>query len=513
MSTSAPALLSRRQSGVLLHITSLPGAHGCGDLGANAYHFVDWLVAAGQSLWQILPLSPVGPGNSPYTSPSTFAGNPLLVDLDDLVRSGWLRCETDPSLDAQRCDFDRVTPYRMARLRAAWQGFQHKNHAMEWAEFHAWRAEQAHWLDGYTLFMALDARYGHGWTQWPTELAQRDPQALAAAREELASEVGFFGFVQWRFGVQWESLRDYAHANGIAIVGDAPIFVAHHSADVWMNAAQYQLDEMGEPTVVAGVPPDYFSTTGQRWGNPLYRWDTMQADGFTWWKARLQHVLERVDIVRVDHFRGFDTYWEIPASEPTAVAGQWRAGPGKALFDALLASHADTAFTEGLPIIAEDLGEITPAVVALRRACGFPGMRVLQFAFGDTAANPYLPHNYEAQTVAYTGTHDNNTSVGWWQSASPTEQDAVRRYLGPQVDTEIHWAMVQVLSQSVANTVIIPFQDVLGLDAAHRMNTPGQAHGCWQWRFDWRTIGDEPARRLAALTRAHGRNLNLPSDA
>lgn len=509
MNASAPSLLSRRQSGVLLHITSLPGSHGSGDLGANAYHFVDWLVAAGQRLWQILPLSPVGPGNSPYTSPSTFAGNPLLVDIDDLVRSGWLRCETDPELDAHRCDFDRMTPYRMARLRTAWNGFQQKNNATEWAEFHAFRAAQSHWLDDYALFMALDACYGQPWTQWPQDLAQRAPQALAAANENLADEIGFFSFVQWRFAVQWESLRDYAHANGVAIVGDAPIFVAHHSADVWMNAGQYQLNAGGEPTVVAGVPPDYFSTTGQRWGNPLYRWEAMLADGFAWWKARLHHLFDLVDIVRVDHFRGFDTYWEIPASEPTAVAGQWCPGPGKALFDTLLATQADSGATGGLPIIAEDLGEITPAVTALRQACGFPGMRVLQFAFGDTPANPYLPHNYETQTVAYTGTHDNNTTVGWWQEASPTEQDAVRRYLGPQVDTEIHWAMVQALSQSVANTVIIPFQDVLGLDGAHRMNTPGQALDCWQWRFDWRNIGgDAPAQRLAALTRAHGRNLH-----
>ena len=510
MKPSAPSLLSQRQSGVLLHITSLPGAHGSGDLGANAYHFVDWLVAAGQRLWQILPLSPVGPGNSPYTSPSTFAGNPLLVDLDDLVRNGWLRCETDTQLDVTRCDFDRVTPYRMSRLRTAWQGFQKKNDAAEWAEFKAYRADQAHWLDAYALFMALDTRFGQPWTQWPTALAQRAPAALASARDDLDDDVGFFSFVQWRFGVQWESLRDYAHANGIAIVGDAPIFVAHHSADVWMNAAQYQLDEQGEPTVVAGVPPDYFSATGQRWGNPLYNWEAMQADGFGWWKARLQHLLGLVDIVRVDHFRGFDTYWEIPASEPTAVAGQWCAGPGKPLFDALLKAQAKSGVSHKLPIIAEDLGEITPGVVALRQACGFPGMRVLQFAFGDTPANPYLPHNYEPQTVAYTGTHDNNTTVGWWQSANPCEQDAVRRYLGPQADTEIHWAMLQVLSQSVANTVIVPFQDVLGLDATHRMNTPGQAQDCWQWRFDWGAIGDEPARRLAALTRAHGRNLNPP---
>jgi len=506
MNASVSSLLSQRTSGVLLHITSLPGPYGSGDLGANAYHFVDWLVSAGQRLWQMLPLSPVGPGNSPYTSPSTFAGNPLLVDLDDLVRNGWLRGDPDRHFDASHCDFEQVTPYRMDRLRAAWKGFVEKCHAPDLAEFTSFCAQQAHWLEGYALFMALEARYGQPWTQWPAPLAQREPSALASITDVLRDDVGFFSFVQWRFAAQWEALRDYAHASGIAIVGDAPIFVAHHSADVWMNAAQYQLDETGEPTVVAGVPPDYFSTTGQRWGNPLYRWDAMQADGFAWWKARLSHLLSLVDIVRLDHFRGFDTYWEIPANEPTAVAGQWCAGPGRALFDALAQASAHRRSSDRLPIIAEDLGEITPAVEALRVDCGFPGMRVLQFAFGDTAANPYLPHNFESQTVAYTGTHDNNTSVGWWQAASPSEQQAARDYLGPQADVEIHWAMVQSLSQSVANTVIIPFQDVLGLDGGHRMNTPGQANHCWQWRFNWDQVGNAPSLRLATITRAHGRN-------
>ena len=507
MNLLGSSLLSQRTSGILLHITSLPGSGGCGDLGANAYHFVDWLVSAGQRLWQILPLSPAGPGNSPYTSPSTFAGNPLLVDLEDLARNGWLAPDQDPCFDAERCNFSEVTPYRMGRLRAAWEGFLRAPKQQDWEEFEQFCAQQAHWLEGYALFQALESRFGAPWTQWPEELARCEPFALNDAAQDMANELGFHRFVQWRFSVQWQALRDYAHENGVAIIGDAPIFVAHHSADVWLNAAQYLLDANGDPTVVAGVPPDYFSTTGQRWGNPLYRWDAMQADGFSWWKARLHHLLTLVDIVRVDHFRGFETYWEIPASEPTAVAGQWRLGPAKALFDALEPPHADAAATHRYPIIAEDLGEITPAVVALRKACGFPGMRVLQFAFGDTSHNPYLPHNFEPHTVAYTGTHDNNTTVGWWQAASSAEQQAVRNYLGPQVDHEIHWAMVQALSQSVANTVVIPFQDVLGLDGAHRMNTPGQASDCWQWRFEWHQVGDTPSRRLAAMTHAHGRNL------
>jgi 4-alpha-glucanotransferase len=504
MTLVTPSLLSQRNSGVLLHITSLPGTHGSGDLGADAYHFVDWLVSAGQRLWQILPLSPVGPGDSPYHSASTFAGNPLLVDLNDLVRCGWLTPQSDEAFEAHRCDFGRVAPYRMVRLREAWQGFLLKTQTADWAEFESFRAEEAHWLEAYALFMTLELRHGKPWTQWPDALAQAEPLALAQAAGEYVDDLGFFSFIQWRFMVQWQRLREYAHARGVYMVGDAPIFVAHHSADVWLNADQFQLDAQGEPTVVAGVPPDYFSETGQRWGNPLYRWDVMQADGFSWWKSRLSHLLNLVDVVRLDHFRAFEAHWEIPASEPTAVAGVWRPGPGQALFDALLAVQ-DAHQSGPLPIIAEDLGIITQEVTQLREACGFPGMRVMQFAFGDTADNPYLPHNFEAQTVAYSGTHDNDTSQGWWLSASEKERSSARAYLGPLVDTEIHWAMMQSLSQSVARTAIFPMQDVLGLDGAHRMNTPGLAQGCWQWRFEWRQVGTQ-AQRLADLTHAHGRN-------
>lgn len=499
------SLLSQRTSGVLLHVTSLPGAHGSGDLGANAYHFVDWLASAGQRLWQILPLSPAGPGNSPYHSPSTFAGNPLLVDLNDLVRCGWLTPCADQDFEIGQCDFERVAPYRMGRLREAWQGFLHQVQKSGWTEFENFRTQQAHWLEGYALFMALEARHGKPWTQWPTALAQGEPGALAELGAQMADELGFFSFIQWRFMVQWQRLREYARVRHVIIAGDAPIFVAHHSADVWANPELFRLDARGEPTVVAGVPPDYFSATGQRWGNPLYRWDAMADDGFAWWKARVTHLLTLVDVVRMDHFRGFESYWEIPAEEPTAVAGCWRKGPGQALFE-VLASALGQYGVSPLPIIAEDLGDITPDVAQLRQVCGFPGMRVMQFAFGDSPANPYLPHNFEAQTVAYTGTHDNDTSLGWWQSASATERRSARAYLGPLADTEIHWAMMQSLSQSVANTVIFPLQDVLGLDGAHRMNIPGVSQGCWQWRFNWSQV-DSQAQRLLDLTRAHGRNL------
>lgn len=492
-------LLTRRSSGVLLHITSLPGPHGSGDLGPSARHFIDWLAAAGQRLWQILPLSPAGPGNSPYQSVSAFAGSPLMVDLDDLVHQGWLPWMARRGFDEHRCDFDRVAPYRMACLRKAWDGFSLRASDACRHELAAFCAQQAHWLDDYALFMVLDDVHGGPWSRWPAALAQREAAALAAVREQSAHALGFWRFVQWRFWVQWQRLRAYAHERGVAIVGDAPIFVAHHSADVWAHADQFLLDEQLEPHVVAGVPPDYFSPTGQRWGNPLYNWQAMAHHGYRWWKDRLAHLFAQVDVVRLDHFRGFEAHWEIPASEPTAVAGQWRHGPGLSFFEAI------THELGPLPIIAEDLGMITPEVTALRQACGYPGMRILQFAFGSGPGNPYLPHNLERACVAYTGTHDNETTVGWWASAPLGEKNAARDYLGPSVNTEPHWALIRALSMSIANTVIVPFQDVLGLDTRHRMNTPGLATGCWEWRFCWDQVDHTPAERLAAMTRAHGR--------
>jgi 4-alpha-glucanotransferase len=496
---------SDRTSGVLLHLTSLPGPNGSGDLGPASRHFVDWLVSAGQCWWQMLPLTPVGPGNSPYQSASVMAGNPLLVDLDDLVQAGWLGWMPDLGFERRRVDFARVVPHRMQRLRQAWQGFGQHAVEADRAAFAAFRASQATWLDDYALFMALDARWGTPWTQWPATLAGRDPAAMDAARDELADELGFWSFVQWRFKLQWQRLKLYAHARGIRLVGDAPIFVAHHSADVWAHAAEFQLDAAGEPEVVAGVPPDYFSETGQRWGTPVYRWDVMAANGYAWWKQRMHLLLSEVDVIRLDHFRGFESYWAIAASEPTAIKGRWVSGPGVALFDALKAELG------ALPLIAEDLGIITPAVNALRLACGLPGMRILQFAFGDTPANPYLPHNYDPLTVAYTGTHDNNTSLGWWAAAPAHERDRASRYLGfapsdTALTTQVPWAMMHAVSQSSARMVIFPFQDVLALDGAHRMNTPGLPEGCWEWRFDWDQVGDEPSLRLSGLTHAHGRN-------
>jgi len=500
MSWAGRSLFDVRSSGVLLHPTSLPGPHGSGDLGDAAHHFVDWLVSAGQSLWQMLPLNPVGPGNSPYQSVSTFAGNPLLVDLPSLVERGWLGSVPDADFGRKRADYARSAPWRMALLRKAWQGFGEHAGDGDRELLHDFCRRQSHWLGDYALFMALDQRYGTPWNRWPAEFAWRDDAALTRLEEDAAEEIGFWCFVQWQFMQQWQRLRSHAHARGVRIVGDAPIFVAHHSAEVWANSAQYLLDAQGEPTVVAGVPPDYFSATGQRWGNPLYDWAAMRSDGYAWWKRRLAHLIECFDAVRLDHFRGFEGYWEVPAHEEHAVNGQWLPGPGRAFFDAL---HAGLG---PLPLIAEDLGVITPAVTELRIGCGFPGMRVLQFAFADTPANPYLPHNYVQGTVAYTGTHDNDTTVGWWHQLGAHEREAVRRYLGPQADTQIHWAMIRALSQSVANTVVYPLQDVLGLDSTQRMNIPGFSAGCWEWRFEWHDVADAATAQLAAVTHAHGRS-------
>lgn len=492
-------LLARRRSGILLHPTSLPGRHGSGDLGAHAHYFLDWLASARQGLWQVLPLTPPGPGQSPYQSPSAFAGSPWLIDLDELIARGWLDEATPPDFETTRCDFDAVMPYRAARLRQAWQGFQARASADERAELAAYAVREAAWLDDHALFMLLDARFGAPWTRWPAALARREPEALAAVAREAGAELDFWRFLPWCFDTQWARLRAAAAARGIALVGDLPLYVDHHSADVWACPDAFELDADGEPHSVAGVPPDYFSATGQRWGSPLYRWDAMAADGFAWWRRRLARTLSHVDLVRIDHFRGLEAFWAIPAHEPTAVGGHWRPGPGAALLDALRQGH------DALPLIAEDLGIITPDVTALRERAGLPGMRVLQFAFGDDANNPYLPHNHAPDTVAYSGTHDNDTTLGWWLQAGEVERARVLDYLGAADEADMPWPLLHTLSASVARTLVLPFQDVLGLDGQHRMNTPGLAEGCWRWRFDWPQVGAAPAARLARMTAAHGR--------
>ena len=517
-----------RRAGVLLHITSLPGPHGVGDFGPDAYHFVDWLVSAGQRLWQLLPTTPIGPGDSPYQSVSAFAGSPLMVALEPLVAQGWLEANAlnGARFDAQQVDYARVEPWRLSRLREAASGFHANAAAREHDALTAWCAAHAHWLADYTLFMALEVAHGgRPWWEWPQPVRERRPEALAAARREHAAEIAFWEFVQWCFDTQFAALRAYANARDVAMLGDLPIFIAHHSADCWARPDLYELDAQFQPTVVAGVPPDAFTAEGQRWGNPLYRWDRMAGENFGWWTARVRRALAQTDGFRIDHFRGFAAYWEVPADCPTAMQGRWVPGPGAALFEALadalagaLAGAPANALANplgALPIVAEDLGIITPDVTALREACGFPGMRVMQFAFGGDAGHAYLPHRFEPATVAYTGTHDNDTVQGWWHNAPPRERAFAGSYLATGGD-DIHWAMIRAVCNSVANTVVVPLQDVLGLDGSHRMNRPGSPTGNWAWRFDWAMVGAERARVLGVISAASGRGpfarLDLPGE-
>jgi len=494
-------ILNQRTAGVLLHITSLPGPHGIGDFGPEAFHFVDWLAAAGQRIWQVLPMTPIGPGDSPYQSVSAFAGSPLMVALEPLVARGWLAPPVLPAggFSAGRVDYARVVPWRLAQLRLAAAGFFAKATEADHAEFADWRDGQADWLDDYALFMALEAaNAGQPWWLWPHDERARTPEALEAARTRHADEIAFWQFVQWVFDTQWTAIKAYANERDVAIMGDLPIFIAHHSADCWARPDLYELDDDFQPSVVAGVPPDAFTAEGQRWGNPLYRWDRMAAENYAWWAQRLRRALAQSDVFRIDHFRGFSAYWEVPASCPTAMEGRWVAGPGRALFDAIAAALGE------LPIVAEDLGIITPDVTALREACGFPGMCVLQFAFGDDAENLYLPHNMAPASAVYTGTHDNDTTRGWWNTATPHERNFAASYLAPGPH-DIHWTLIRAASNSVARTAIFPLQDVLGLDGAHRMNMPGSPVGNWSWRFDWSMVGSEPGRVLGLLTAASGR--------
>jgi 4-alpha-glucanotransferase len=496
--------LRQRASGILLHPTSLPGPHGSGDLGYEACHFVDWLQACGQKIWQWLPTTPIGPGCSPYQSLSAFAGNPLLVALEPLVQRGWLDAqalhERPPTFDAPRVDFEAVVPWRMARLRAAARGFQARATHEDRDEHARWCVAQAGWLDDYALFMALEAAHGGApWWQWPEPLAARRKGALQAARREHADEIAFWAFVQWCFDTQCAALKRYANDRGVALMGDLPIFVAHHSADVWARPDLYHLDRAHQPTVVAGVPPDDLGPLGQRWGNPLYRWDRMAEDGYAWWTARVRRALHQADVFRIDHFRGFAAYWEIPADRPDALQGRWVEGPGRALFDAIARALGE------LPIVAEDLGLITPDVHALREACGFPGMKVLQYAFGGDATHEYLPHRHERRGVVCTGTHDTDTARGWWDAASERERHFAGTYLACAA-ADVHWALIRGALNSVADTAIFPLQDVLGLPSAHRMNVPGtMGPPNWTWRFTWAQVGPEPGRVLGLLTAASGR--------
>jgi 4-alpha-glucanotransferase len=493
--------LDQRSAGVLLHITSLPGPNGVGDFGPDAFRFVDWLAAAGQSIWQWLPSTPIGPGDSPYQGVSAFAGSQWMVALEPLVAKGWLAAPVLPEggFKAQRVDYGRVLPWRELQLRAAARGFFAAATAVDRAQYAAWCEAQAHWLADYALFMAIRSpRHGQPWWEWPAPLARRETAAMASARIEYADEIGFWNFVQWCFDKQCAALMDYAHGKGVSIMGDMPIFVAHDSADCWSRPDLYWLDENFQTTVVAGVPPDDIGPLGQRWGNPLYRWDRMAAEDFSWWTARVQRALMSADVLRIDHFRGFAGYWEIPASCPTAKEGRWVPAPGKDLFAAIASALGP------LPIVAEDLGLITPDVIELRDGCGFPGMRILQFGFGGDGSHEFLPHNYSRESVVYTGTHDNETARGWWENAPAKERHFAGIYLNAD-GASIHWRMIQAACNSVANMAICQMQDALGLDGSHRMNLPGTTDGNWGWRFDWPLVDAGLASRLGQLAASSGR--------
>jgi 4-alpha-glucanotransferase len=490
--------LAKRASGLLLHPTSLPGRHGSGDLGAEARAFVDFLAAAGQRWWQTLPIGPPGYGESPYAAQSSFAGSATLISLDDLVQEGLLS-ETAPANAAS----DRAI--QLERAFDAWQS------RGDDPEYEAFVKANAAWLHDYALFRAIKRAHGEvQWTLWDPDLKRRDPRALAAARERYAREVAVQTFLQFVFDRQWRALRAYAAARGVGLIGDIPIFVAHDSADVWQHPETFFLDDEGNPTVVAGCPPDYFSRTGQRWGNPLYRWKRLAETGYAWWIARLRAALDRFDVLRIDHFIGFQRYWRIPASCPTAVDGKWMKGPGADFFQA-----AHDALGH-LPLIAEDLGAVTPAVFALRDAFELPGIKILQFAFGnDPNAPTFLPYNYGRRAVVYTGTHDNDTTVGWfrdqgdgWSTRTREQTDAERaaalRYLGTTGD-EIHWDMIREAFASVADLAMVPVQDVLGLGTEARMNRPGTQSGNWAWRMSAGALTEAHARRLRALTGTFGR--------
>jgi 4-alpha-glucanotransferase len=491
----------RREAGILLHPTSLPGPHGIGDIDVEARRFIDLLEAGGQGLWQILPLNPIGYGNSPYSAPSALAGNPLLISLDTLVDEGLLssRDVENASFPSDRVDYDAVESFKMPLLRKAHRHFRESASEAQRSELERFSQDNSVWLEDYALFMAIkESNGGDLWLNWEEDLVTRRPEAMERKRVELSMEVDFRRFAQFQFYSQWGRLKRYANAHGVRIVGDIPIFVALDSADVWARPELYYLDEERNPTVVAGVPPDYFSKTGQRWGNPLYRWDVMAHEGYDWWAQRFRVTLRQVDLVRIDHFRGFEAYWEVPAKYETAERGRWVEGPGRAFFDALESSLGP------LPVIAEDLGTITPEVESLRRDLGFPGMKVLHFAFGDGSDNPYLPHNYERGYFVYTGTHDNDTTVGWFHTRSVKERGSVLRYLDTG-EEEIHWKLIRLAYSSVADAAVVPLQDVLGLGSAARMNLPGQGEGHWGWRVMPDQLDFPPFERLRGLSETYGR--------
>lgn len=493
-----------RSSGILLHPTSFPSRFGIGDLGSQAYRFIDFLHASYQQYWQVLPLGPTGYGNSPYMSYSAMAGNHLLISLDKLVDAGLLSEEDFadlPTFPTDKVDFDQVIPVKVSLLHKACENFKTQATANQKKPFYTFCNTRGYWLNNYALFMALkDAHNGDSWHTWEPELVKREPAALRLAEETLTEQIFYYKFVEYEFFRQWSELKNYANDHGVQIIGDIPIYVAHDSADVWANPEIFALDEeTGEVELMAGVPPDYFSSTGQLWGNPVYKWDVLEKQDFHWWVQRFEAMLDYIDIIRIDHFRGFEGYWAVPQGEKTAINGEWLKGPGTSLFDAIKRQLGK------LPILAEDLGLITPEVEALRDEYEFPGMKVLQFGFNSDPGNPFLPFNYVRNCVVYTGTHDNDTTVGWYEKANDWEKRNLNLYLGGISGDGVHWDLIRLALNAIANQAIIPLQDILGLGGEARMNFPSTSTGNWEWRYQEGVLTQELSDRLKNLTQLFGR--------
>lgn len=486
--------LDKRRAGILLHPTSLPGSPGNGDLGRNAYWFVDFLQRSGVTVWQTLPLGPTHSDLSPYQSTSAYAGNPLLINLELLEQAGWL--SSDGGAEVKEED---VCDYRRSRLCEARIGFIARPADEDRQAYQKFMQENSYWVEDYALFCTLKKLHNQSaWWEWPPEHRERQPQALQAIRQDMAKDMEQHLFEQFIFFQQWEKLKTYANEREIKLFGDLPIFVATDSVDVWSHRSNFLLDETGKPEVVAGVPPDYFSETGQLWGNPHYDWPYMQQTKFQWWVQRLKAQQKLFDMVRIDHFRGFEAYWEIPADAPNAMSGRWVKAPGEALFS-VLQQEVGT-----LLLVAEDLGVITPEVTALREQFGIAGMKILQFAFEGGAINPYLPHHHKENCVVYTGTHDNDTTLGWFSSLPESCQQYVCEYLGQQQEM-MPWALIRAAFASVANLAVTPMQDILALDGAHRMNKPGTLSGNWRWRFTWDQAPENLHEKLRRMVEIYGR--------
>lgn len=489
-----------RQSGILMAVSSIPSRYGIGSFSKEAYAFVDFLERAGQKLWQILPLGPTGYGDSPYQSFSTFAGNPYFIDLEALVQEGWLSredCEAcDFGSDETRVDYEKMYRARFQILRKAYEN----SHIADHPQFQAFCKENAYWLEDYALYMAVKNSFGGiSWILWDEKIKLREPEELARYRERYADEILFYEFQQFLFASQWQALKAYANQKKIRIVGDIPIYVALDSADTWAHPELFQLDDTCTPIVVAGCPPDAFSSTGQLWGNPLYRWDYHRQTGYTWWIDRIAYCYRLYDIVRIDHFRGFDEYYSIPYGDATAENGKWEPGPGYEIFQALK-SHLGR-----IQVIAEDLGFLTPSVLRLVKKTGYPGMKVLQFAFDSREESDYLPHNYTRNCVVYTGTHDNDTTVNWYNTLKRRDKSFARRYLQIRGNKDAHQVFIKAALSSVADTAVIPMQDYLGLGGEARMNMPSTLGGNWEWRMQGDACTDALADEIRAVTKLYGR--------